>query len=203
MRQIPTLPSFPSVPALRASGAAPRRNILSHSQDFEAWTMAGGSMTITPGSHLGPDGTPTASTLEDNANNSAQRIVQGVFALPGQPLAASVFVRRTTGAPGHYPALQLVGDTITHRRAVLNTTTGEIAVAGSPSATLAEPIGADWWRIGIALQLDAAADVQVRLDPAYNTTGTTSGSSAAMGATVFWGAQLELSPSFSPYQRTI
>lgn len=151
---------------------------------------------VTPGISgvLAPDGTQTAVRIQDdNAAGREYRYFTATVPNNSQTNLAGVYVRKRA-LGGVYAAIGIAytGGTAFETVVVINPETGGI----STNATAANVIDVDanWWFVWIAQANNATGNtnMQVRLQPAYNNTGTTAIVSATVGSTDFWGVRIQL-----------
>jgi hypothetical protein len=176
-----------------------RTNLVLWSEDFTnvLWTGFAG---VTANDFMAPNGTLTADTLTDFSTTQFQAKQQNFTITPNAAYTASFFVRKTTGALTSYPGLTafFTGTFPRIIRLILNTTTGTFnyEVSGVPavnsySATMTS-FNADYWKVTLTVQDNQSnPTMQIIINPAFSTDGTTI-SAAATGSATFWGAQLEL-----------
>lgn len=174
-----------------------RRNGLTYSEQFDnaIWTKTTG-VTVTPNTHLAPDGTVSADTLDSSAGN--QLTSPTVVAAIGAAYTSSQHFLKTSGST-YTPSLYLVvGSTIYAAR--INTDTGvatAISAGGftAPMAVSASDEGL-FWRLQVTgVNLNGSTADQ-RVYPNMNASG-----GVAAGSQVIWGAQLEKGAAASAYQK--
>ena len=100
----------------------------------------------------------------------------------------SVFVKKTTGTPTHYPAIQLDS---ARDYVILNTTTGAYNETGGTDndSVEIEDWNSDCWRVIITNTLTSGSK-RIAIWPALSSNGTSS-SPTPTGSNVFYGIQLE------------
>jgi hypothetical protein len=187
--QIAAVAGFGTVSSVGTSALAAvalqRTNLLKYSQAFNSWTAI--ESTVTADAIAAPDGTVTAESVTDNANNAAHYLLQG--GIPYSTTAQytfSVYAKAGTLSwlmlyprfPGYFANFNLATGTLGQKD------------AGVTSAIEALPNG--WYRCSItAADYGAASDSYFmlidsdRATPAYAGTGKN---------LYLWGAQSELGP---------
>jgi len=183
---------------------AARKNLLTYSEDFAnaAWIRVNGTVTVDSNGFVAPVGTQTADRV--SATGVYNLIAQNIAYQSSLNYTVSVYIRKTTGTQPSHPLLQVVtgsGPT-TQIGVILQTTTGVASVVtGSgyiaPVSTAVADAG-DYWRLIVTV---APVNLfQIQLYPAASANGTTL-VGLTSGSAVFWGAQVELGPAATSYQR--
>ena len=153
-----------------------RRNLLTYSEQFNnaAWVKT--RTTVTPNAVIAPDGTLTADTLTASANDP---YIQQDIVANSRTYTWSVYLKGAGSSIGRRPLLRITRDAYTE---VLNS-------SGLPLLT------ANWQRYVFSATFVSApvASVGARVDFVEDND---------IGFTVdFWGAQIELGSTATPYQR--
>lgn len=170
-----------------------RQNMILQSQ---AWaTTWAGAATRTNNVSAAPDGTTTASTVNDNSAVVNQPASQ-VLTVPNDSgtYVFSFYIAKTSGgtAPTAQINLSLSGGTPITNAAYLNTDLGTILGANG----FCVEAGNGYWRFWMPIvnNLTGNTSLTVALYPAACAYGTTTPDVALTGIKTVWGAQIELVP---------
>jgi uncharacterized phage protein (TIGR02218 family) len=177
----------------------PVSNLLTHSEDYTAWT---GPALVVPGADVGPDGsTPTASRLTDGSATVVEsRALAQAIPANAQQYTASVYFRKTTGAANTVGLnLALSGGTPLSISARLNTNSG-IATGGTVDDA------GTYWRLKASLTNNSTnTNITLTVYPATGAnSGTNPGSDnvATIGYAVLAGSQVEKGSAATAYNST-
>ena len=172
-------------------------NVIKQSEDFSAADWSKSDVTITANTHVAPDGTTTADTLED-VGSAAYGFVYQQPTISGAAFPASIFVRKDSIArTTRFCMLRIrfFGSTDEYNDLRFDTSTGELSTeAAGPDADLAAgvlDIDANWWRIWLSARRIDSGNTTVRIYfyPAAGASATWALSNAVTGSAVVWGAQ--------------
>ena len=147
------------------------------------WTNNSATLLSTP--ELAPDGTNTATRIEDNSTSSYQWISRSL-PVPNttQTYSLSLYVKKTTGgtAPGFAVNTSLTGGTVINQNQRLNTDSG-IATSASVNSE------GDYWRMywTIANNTSGNTSLDMAIYPAARVPGGVSDTTTATGSATIWG----------------
>lgn len=168
-------------------------------EDFSAWFGAGVTVTVTTNTHVAPDGTTTADTLND-ASASVGLLFKTGISLTGtldNAHTASIYIRKDSDET-RFPILRLIcsgGGTGCNAFCMLNTKTGVAhnSVSGGSGVVEVEDVDSNWWRLKHTITADDPHDtVQFAVLPAASSTwGNYSSVSSLTGSIIAWGAMLD------------
>ena len=162
-----------------------RTNLITYSQQFDnaAWGKPINT-TVTANTHVAPDGTTTADTI----NAIDNQIIGNVAVTASTTYTVSVFIRKTTGAT-LFPML-VVNEFSSDQQRVLNTNTGQLVVRNAALNTgiQCESVGS-YWHVSYSGNVGANTILDFLIYPAASTNG--SNYSGGTGSIVAWGAQVE------------
>jgi len=186
-------------------------NMLAYSEQFDHadWVKMG-TPIITANTDIAPDGTLTASTIEDDdAVTEQERIRQDISSFDAkQNYTASIYIKKdSTPRATRFVALRIkyLGSSDEHNYLKFDTSTGEydLSVADT-SATVNIVSDGDYWRIALSAKSQDAANTQISLwfHPASGASTSWAYSSTATGSAVIWGAQLVKGSYPGPYVKT-
>jgi hypothetical protein len=175
-------------------------NLLRYTQEFDnAYWANVGTPTRTANTHLAPDGTMTADTLEDTSTSLYQGVVRGIT-IPNdtQSYTFSIYVRKTTG--GNSPTfglnITMVGGTPVQVLLRLNTDTGVLTVGGT-----VESVG-DYWRVSRTITNNNTGNTILNstIYPATsNHNGANADTTFGVGSAAIWGAMLNAGSTANEY----
>ena len=166
-----------------------RSNLITQSEYFGSadWSKQN-SIRVNTNSHLSPEGIQNATELDGFDSSNFQSVTQYITLSDGT-YTFSVFLKKTTGALTHYPAV-VMGSI--YKYVIINSTTGTYAEAtgtnDNDSVTI-ESWDDNWWRVSLTNTLSAGAQ-RFAIYPSLSANGTSITTSAS-GANVFFGAQVE------------
>ena len=166
-----------------------RTNIVTQSEYFEDgyWNKQN-AIAINTNSDLSPEGIQNATELDGFDASNFQSVAQYITLSAGT-YTFSVFLKKTTGALTHYPAV-VMGSV--YKYVIVNSTTGtyvEATGTNNNDSVIIESWDADWWRVSLTNTLSAGAQ-RFAIYPALSANGTGITTNAS-GTNVFWGAQVE------------
>lgn len=205
------------VPRFEAEGLLLEGNMYNYcpySEQFDVqtsgWSRTGGSFVVTGNALTAPDGTLTATKLDDQ-NAASQCLItanQLVFSA-GQNYTFSCFVRKdAVSKTTRYAvfSMDFSGSTTNVNSMGFDTSTGEFSTFGfqaSPDqVNRVEDWNEDWWRISIsATSSDGGNTIhQVTIVPANGANADLeTGDITAQGFIHVWGAQTERSQYATSY----
>jgi len=163
-----------------------RTNLLTYSEQFDnaAWVKPLNT-TVTANTHVAPDGTTTADTI----NAISNQITRSAAVTASATYTVSVFIRKTTGAT-IFPMLA-VNEFTSGGQRVFNTNTGQLVITNAALNTgiQSESVG-DYWRVSYSGNVGANTTLGFLIYPAASNDGSSYVGSLA-GSVVAWGAQLE------------
>jgi hypothetical protein len=181
-----------------------RSNLLTQTENLAVgpWTSVVGT-TRTAAAGVAPDGTTTATLVDDTSASAFARAVQAITVVSGASYTFSVYLKADTSP------LASVG----FGGASMPTTTGHFQLSGAgttafdntvtaPTGIAIESVGDGWYRCRVTQVASASGAAEVIVYPAVRTTITNGSlSGVPIGAVYVWGAQLEYGPTATPYQR--
>jgi hypothetical protein len=166
-----------------------RTNLVTQSEYFGSATWGKqNSVGVNTNSHLSPEGIQNATELDGFDTSNFQSVTQYITLSAGT-FTFSVFLKKTTGALNHYPAV-VMGST--YKYVIVNSTTGTYAEAtgtNNNDSVIIESWDANWWRVSLTNTLSAGAQ-RFAIYPSLSANGTSITINAS-GANIFFGAQLE------------
>ena len=182
-----------------------RTNKCLRSQDWSTiWSKEYGTGSQTANT-IGPDGVASsATTIADTDAATVTDYLQQVTVPADTSIYSfSVYIKKVIGTPSAYPALQITHSADSVLALIgINTQTGTIVTTPWLSdSSSCESVG-NYWRVTITKANNGGTITRLRLFPAYNTDGTGAFSVAATGSNVFFGAQLEVGSTATPYIAT-
>ena len=185
-------------------GEEERENVILDSEVLSSTTnWTGGAPVRAANVAVAPDGTTTADSLEDNSAGALESVLQGVtIADDSNPWCFSIFIKKDSDET-RFPEilLQLVDGVTQDIGFDLNTSTGASAVRFSNGTVDSGVIDAgDYWRQWITVTNNGTGNLTAQVG-IYPAIGTTLGAFdvAAVGTTIYWGAQLEQASTPSSY----
>ena len=164
-----------------------RTNLITQSEYFESWNQQN-AIAVNTNNDLSPEGLQNATELDGFDASNFQSVSQ-YLTLSDGTYTFSVFLKKTTGALNHYPAV-VMGST--YKYVIVNSTTGTYAEATGTNdndSVIIESWDANWWRV-IVTNTMSAGFLRFSIYPSLSSSGTGITPSAA-GANVFYGAQVE------------
>ena len=164
-----------------------RTNLFPYSEYFESWNKQN-AIAVNTNNDLSPEGLQNATELDGFDASNFQSVTQ-YLSLADGTYTFSVFLKKTTGALNHYPAV-VMGST--YKYVIVNSTTGTYAEATGTNdndSVIIESWDANWWRV-IVTNTMSAGFLRFSIYPSLSSSGTGITPSAA-GANVFYGAQVE------------
>ena len=173
-------------------------NLVLHSEDFAgtSWDQsAPDTPVITANSTLAPDGSTTASTLNDNSGTVSMHL-QTTFAISADNLnhIGRIFIKKDADT-SRFPALRLeyTGGTSRFTVVQLNTNTGDTTVAAGDTPSINVWDTTDYWVLEVGLPNNSTnTSLTMQLYPSHDTVWDSVGAVAATGSIIAWGAQLAL-----------
>ena len=167
-----------------------RSQLITQSEYFGSATWnKQNSIGVNTNSHLSPEGIQNATELDGFDSSNFQSVAQYITLSAGT-YTFSVFLKKTTGALNHYPAV-VMGSV--YKYVIVNSTTGTYAEStgtnNNDSVTI-ESWDDNWWRVSLTNTLSAGAQ-RFAIYPALSANGTFITTNAS-GTNVFWGAQVEV-----------
>lgn len=186
--------------ALTISGAAPGNNLLFAGSALTAAAWSFVSAAPTANTHVAPDGTTTADTVQDNSALGGGYARQAVSVPDDSQLyKASCYVRKTTGAtaPTFCLALEFQGGGTSRSAYVrFNTDTGAV-IFGTGTVVDA---GA-YWLFETTLSNNATGHTTLRyyVFPAWAAYGATTQDLTITGGAVVWGCKLQPAAGATDY----
>lgn len=163
-----------------------RENRITKSRDMDEspWVWGGGAGVITADAAVAPDGTSTATLIEDNSGSVVQRRDYLVtVANDTATHVVSVYVKQGTAATCAIQCIFTGGTTTSFFVRSLT--------FASPSGTY-EDVGNGWYRIAVACTNNGMGNTTLRVSLIATGTGFTA---SDVGSTYFWGAALEYNQS--------
>lgn len=160
-------------------------NLILWGQTFDNGYWTNNSSTFLSTSEIAPDGTATATRIEDNSTSSYQLISRSIT-VPNttQTYSLSLYVKKTTGgtAPGFGVNTSLTGGTAINQNQRLNTDTG---IASSASVNSE----GDYWRMywTIANNTSGNTSLGINIYPAARVPGGVTDTTTATGSATIWG----------------
>lgn len=166
-----------------------RVNLVTQSEYFDGthWSKQN-AILVNTNSHTSPEGIQNATELDGFDSSNFQSISQYITTDAGA-YTLSVFLKKTTGALTHYPAV-VMGSV--YKYVIINSTTGTYAEATGTNDNDYVKIqnwNDDWWRVIVTNTISAGSQ-RFAIYPSLSANGTTL-SLSATGTNVFYGAQFE------------
>ena len=166
-----------------------RTNLITQSEYFGSATWGKqNSIGVNTNSHLSPEGIQNATELDGFDSSNFQSVIQYITLSDGT-YTFSVFLKKTTGALTHYPAV-VMGSV--YKYVIVNSTTGTYAEAtgtNDNNSVTIESWDDNWWRVSLTNTLSAGAQ-RFAIYPSLSANGTGITTNAS-GTNTFFGAQLE------------
>jgi hypothetical protein len=194
-----------------------RTNLVLRSQEFDNayWEKRVDSSvtTVTANTHVAPDGTTTADSLNDvSTTNFAEIRNSGasLISVTGSTqYVGSIYVRKTTGATT-FPQVYLFSSGGASKTAAVfldtNTGTATARTGAAPDAFSVSAL-ADYWRVQWSITTAAADNLLgMYITPTFASLPVSAGASldnSVTGTVVCWGAQLEEAAFASSYIPTV
>ena len=173
-----------------------RANLLTSSEQFDAWSDSTPTCTVTANAIVAPDGTTTADLLTATGTGSYRS--RSVTYTGDGTKALSFYVKEGTSSQGSITVYD--GTAVVSRHIVRVTWTAGVpslsTVSGSGTLFPVETIGSGWYRIKFTATGIVAANSNVLLFYPNNT-------GAGTGSVYVWGAQAENATTASTYQRVV
>lgn len=173
-------------------------NLLLWGQTFNnGYWVNNNSATFLSTSEIAPDGTNTATKIEDISTSSYQHISRAIT-VPNttQTYSISLYVKKTTGgtAPGFAVNTSLSGGTTISQNQRLNTDTG----VASSASVLSEN---DYWRMywTIANNTSGNTSLNLAVYPAARVPGGVADTTTATGSATIWGVLVTRGLDLLPY----
>ena len=171
-------------------------NLAEHSEDFDGagWDqIAGDKPTVTANSTVAPNGTTTASTLNDASATVTQKMQEVLtISANNENYIASLFVLKDA-ITARYPAIQLeyTGGTSRQTTVHLNTQTGATTVASGDTPVINVVSMTDYWKLEVGLPNNSTnTSLTYSIYPAHDSVWGNTGAAATTGSIIAWGAQL-------------
>lgn len=193
----------PEPPSYSNNNPGVIRNLLGCTQRFDNTYWSKTSLVVTPNTHVAPDGTATADTLDDtSATVSGSCIRDADLALldAGEVYTFSVHLAPQDATTTRIVLEHIVGSTSTDLLITWNTGAKNLPVVtrtdtgGGVHTHEVQSAAMGFFRVSVSLTFDAAGvQLRCRINPDANAS--------AQGAVTAWGAQLERGPQMTPYQR--
>ncbi len=154
--------------------------------------------TLTPNAALAPDGTMTASKLEETATTATHLAFDNAATVNGTTYNRSVFLKAAERT------FALVSLSATAHAVGVNLLTGAvISTNGSPANILVEDAGSGWWRISFsAAALSSPNNNQNVYSSLDGVWGNRSYTGEGGKGILVWGNQVTLGTRLEPYVRT-
>lgn len=181
--------------------AKAEENLLTRSQEFEAWTLI--SSTVTSNSSVAPDGTTTADTLTASSASAFHAIARAVIGvISGLTYQVSVFAKAGTAQ-----FLQIFSNNAFNAtdRVNFDLSSGTVtAASGAYSGASIYSIGNGWHRCVVPIVAVAYTDPGIYFAITDSSTASRANAWTATGSeTIFlWGAQLEQRAQATAYTPT-
>jgi hypothetical protein len=198
---IPTTTAVVNIGNIR-NVVAQKQNLLLQSQALATspWSGIGGT-TITNNADTAPDGTATATTVQDSSTGAFQGVGQTLSVGAGGVYTFSIYVKKTTGATASSGInFTSTGATATDGGSLsprFNTNDG----TGS-TGLVSYPVGG-YWRFRYRITLVAGQSLTIDFYPATGALPVGGGDSVtSVGTRSVWGAQLVQSNWSGPYVPT-
>jgi hypothetical protein len=186
IREVPGTHLIQPTPTSRPTVQA-RANLLERTEEFDNAYWSKFSVTVTPNTTLAPDNTLTADTLTNVSGAGSPQVLRGV-AVAAVQHSWTIWLRAGTSAGGRLGIQQ--SGFLACTPSVLS---GPGTITGSGLTTVGGLSTTEWTRILITFT-PAAGTCSPTIYP--ETSGVGTGKSI-----IAWGAQLELGPTATPYQR--
>ena len=172
-----------------------RTNLQTYSDQLDLWPQVGTSVTVA-NTAVSPDGTMTADTLTDDDTGAYESVTGATVTVPNDSSAyvLSLYVKKTSGATAKMGVNMIFsGGTTTSQTFRLNTDTGV------PNRGTVQDAGT-WWRWTLSLANNASGNTSFNYSIFPAAAGLASSDDVInVGSVTVWGAQLEHSPTSSPY----
>lgn len=189
-----------------------RTNLATYSEDFRTsgtdWLHANSPTVSDPDQDTAPDGTVTASTIEDTASGTVGIAYQTITTSGSVLYTISLFIKKSTSAQSHNPGfLCTVSPTSISYGVSLNTFTGAVTAITSgisvswtaPSSIYADSFG-DYWRLQMTFNNAGRTSCLAQVCPAFTTSAAPAVASVTpTGAITCWGFQFEQGNFSSSY----
>lgn len=149
------------------------------------WSTGGAGATTTANAAAGPDGSVTASSINDASGSIAMRRSYALTLLPGAYYEASAWFKSDTS---NYPALWVQSTTI--YTAVIDLEAVDVVATPEVSgARVSDGALGGWVRLTM-LFYAATASSSLRIYPAWAASLTTTEGAAATGIVFAWGVSV-------------
>lgn len=175
------------------------------SQDFTqaAWVAgAGGAAVVTGNAGIAPDGTLTASLLDDNSAVATLGRNQGITVTSSTNAhSAAVFMKAGTSTVASWRCTLSGGTTSVAGELVVDLTNGNAQWRSGVVGTSFSVVncGNGWYRAIVTITDNASGNTQFahEVRPSFAATYSATLDSASTGTALFWGAHAELNSSLN------
>ena len=181
-------------------------NLLTWSQDFSNanWVKSNGP-TITYNSAIAPNGTMTATGIQDTTGVSYKSVYQTISNIsPNSTFTCSIYVKKEISEIAYGGiSMYFSGGTIKAFYGIVNAVNGTVTITSStitPTITVVD-LGTYWRIICTATDTGSNTNLLFEYYPTLSTNGTTLGQGIGSVRTI-WGAQLVEGTDALPYQLT-
>jgi len=175
------------------------RNLIKWSEDFSNSVWTKNSTTIAQNDTIAPDGTLSADKMVETALDTFHTVSSSFSAIDNNNYVLSVYFKTNERIYGRLAIVRKDGTAV---RAWFNLQNGTIGTVESGGSAYISSVGNGWYRCSLKINiLSGVTTPSLTISMSINDNVSTYLGDITKSIYI-WGAQLELSPSATTYQRT-